>query len=67
MKKLFKTISDYFLGVWSELNKVTWPTRADVISHTVVVIVSVAVAVAVISALDFGLTKLVQYIVENKS
>ena len=63
MKKTATTIKDYFQGVVSELRKVTWPTRADVVNHTLIVIVSVIIAVGVVTILDFGLSKAVEYII----
>lgn len=60
-------IFDYFRGVWSELKKVSWPTRTEVINHTVVVIVSAALAILIISALDFSLAKAVELLVQTRS
>lgn len=57
---------NYLKGAWSELKKVSWPSRKDVINHTVIVAISVIVATAIVAALDFGLSYLVQYIVERK-
>ncbi len=59
-------IYNYFSGVWLELKKVSWPTRKEVINHTIIVIVSAAIATAITAALDFGLSKLIQFLVENK-
>jgi len=63
MKKTITTTKDYFQGVIAELKKVTWPTRADVINHTLIVIVSVIIAIGVVTVLDFGLSKAVEYII----
>ena len=60
-------ISSYFVGVWSELKKVNWPTPAQVANHTVIVLVSGMIAMGITAALDYGLTQLVQYIVQNRS
>jgi len=59
-------IISYFAGVWSELKKVSWPTRNEVINHTVVVVVSAAVATMVTAAMDFGLSRLIEILVQNK-
>ena len=45
--------------VSSELGKVAWPTRQEVVSYSVVVIVSVIVIAAVIFAMDFVFAKAV--------
>jgi preprotein translocase subunit SecE len=57
---------NYFKGVWSELKKVSWPTRKEVINHTIIVLVSAAIAIALISVVDFGLSKLIEYLVQNR-
>ena len=63
MKKTSTTIKDYFQGVIAELKKVTWPTRADVVNHTLIVIISVIIAIGIVTVLDFGLSKAVEYII----
>jgi preprotein translocase subunit SecE len=46
--KVLKRIVDYLKNVYLELRKVTWPTRNELVSSTVVVIiVSVFVAVVI--------------------
>lgn len=59
-------IINYFVGSWNELKKVSWPTRKMVMNHTVIVIVSVAIAIVITGAIDYGLTYVVQYVVENR-
>ncbi|MBI4049794.1 MAG: preprotein translocase subunit SecE [Candidatus Doudnabacteria bacterium] len=50
----------------NELFKVVWPTRAEIIRITIVVIlISLAVAVF-LGAIDFGLSKLIKYVVERR-
>jgi preprotein translocase subunit SecE len=52
-----KSISDrlkgFFRGVWSELKKVHWPDRRQLLIYTGVVVVFVLVVSLAISALDF--------------
>jgi preprotein translocase subunit SecE len=43
--------------VVSELQKVAWPTRQEVVSYSVVVIVSVAVIASIIFVMDYVFTK----------
>ncbi len=45
--------------VVAELGKVSWPTREEVVSYSVVVLVSVIVIAAVIFVMDFVFTKAV--------
>ncbi len=63
MKQVSKSIGEYFTGVVSELKKVSWPTKKDVFDHTLIVIVSVIIAIGVVTVLDFGLSRAVEYII----
>jgi preprotein translocase subunit SecE len=45
--------------VVAELQKVAWPTRQEVVSYSVVVVVSVIVIAALIFVMDFFFTKAV--------
>jgi preprotein translocase subunit SecE len=60
-----KTITNYLKGVWAELKKVSWPTGKEVANHTIIVLVSAAVAISLTSAVDFGLSKLIEYLVQR--
>lgn len=61
---LFVKINQYFQGVISETKKVTWPTKKQVINHTIVVIVAVIAIMIFFGLIDFGLTKLLEYVVK---
>nr|WP_217995846.1 preprotein translocase subunit SecE [Kribbia dieselivorans] len=59
----------FFGGIWlfisqviDEMRKVVTPTRSELLQYTVVVIVFVALIMAIVSALDFGFTKLVFWV-----
>jgi preprotein translocase subunit SecE len=67
MKKIIKLIVDYLVGAWEELKRVSWPSRKDVLNHTVIVITSLIIAIGITSAIDYGLTFLIQLLVQNKS
>ncbi len=56
---IFKRLGAKMKDVFSELKKVSWPTFAKVVKQTGVVLVVVLVFLIVITAFDFGLTKLV--------
>lgn len=56
----------YFTGSFDELKRVSWPTRKEVLNHTIIVLVSSAIAVIITAAIDYGLTYIIQYLVENK-
>jgi len=54
---LFARLVRFLKEVVSELRKVIWPTRKQMVTYTAVVLVFVAFMVAVIAGLDFVLTK----------
>ena len=49
----------FFRQMVGELRKVIWPTRQMLITYTVVCMVFVIFMVAVVTALDYGFTKLI--------
>lgn len=59
-------IVNYFVSSWHELTKVSWPTRQEVLNHTVIVVISASIAILVTGAIDYGLTYVVQYLVQNR-
>jgi preprotein translocase subunit SecE len=58
-----KNLSKFFKGVRSELKKVNWPNRKELINNTVVVIISVTLVTLALWALDsafgFGLNLII--------
>lgn len=64
--KTIKLLVDYLVGAWDELKRVSWPSRKDVLNHTVVVITSLIIAIGMTSAIDYGLTFLIQFLVQSK-
>lgn len=60
-----RKIQNYFIGAYEELKKVIWPSKKVVISHTIMVIVSIAVAMAIVALLDFGLFSLIQRLING--
>ena len=51
----------YLKEVRAELKEVSWPTRAQTISYTVVVIVISAVVAVFLGSVDFGLKSLLTH------
>lgn len=49
-------LRDYFLGVYSELKKVHWPNRQQLMIYTGVVLVAVVIVGVVIWVFDTGLS-----------
>ncbi len=56
------TPRQYFGEVKSELKKVTWPTRREVINSTVVVLIAVVVMTSLIFGFDYGSSQFVLFL-----
>lgn len=52
-----KKIISYFVDSWTELTKVAWPTRKQVIEMTIAVLVITLLVGAILGLFDFGLSK----------
>lgn len=50
--KVQERVSKFFRGVWSELKKVHWPNRKEIVTYTSVVIVSVIIVALMIWLVD---------------
>jgi len=59
-----KQILEYLSQVRSELAKVVWPKKSEVIKFTVIVFIISGVVGAYLSGLDLGFTKLVELLVK---
>jgi preprotein translocase subunit SecE len=55
-------IRDFFREVLLEFKRVTWPSRAELVNSTAVVIVVTVVLAFFLGAVDIGLTKVVERI-----
>ncbi len=64
-KRVGSKIASFFKGIASELKKVTWPTKRQVLVNTISVLVFCLVIGAIIWLCDFGLSSLLQLIVRN--
>jgi preprotein translocase subunit SecE len=51
--------TEYFKGVWSELKKVHWPDRKQLLTYTGVVFVAVAIVSVMLWIVDSGLSILI--------
>ena len=56
---LFGRIGGFFREVVSELRKVIWPTRKELLTYTTIVIVFVVVMTTIVGLLDLGLGKVI--------
>ena len=59
-KKKRITVSQFLKEVRAEMKKVSWPTRSEVVSYTVVVIITVTISCAFVLFADFAFSRLVK-------
>jgi preprotein translocase subunit SecE len=59
---LFARVGLYYRQILSELKKVVWPTRNMLTTYTAVVLVFVSFVIAVVSVIDFVLTRIVFWV-----
>ena len=52
-KKFFARIANWFRGMKSELKKVVWPSKKQIINNSVVVLAVIAVSGVVLWGLDY--------------
>ena len=62
---VFKSISNYFKDLKSELKKVVWPTRHRVLRGTIIVITMVVLVAIFVMALDFVFSFLMALLLES--
>jgi len=60
---MIQKILDYIKKVYTEMRKVTWPTRSELINSTIVVIVISAIVAVIIFVLDLIWSKALRIIV----
>ena len=59
-----KRVKEFFQEVAAEFRRVNWPSRNDVVSSTMVVLVVVFVLAMYLGAVDVGLSRLVEVILK---
>jgi len=62
-KNLGKNTGRFFMNMFRELKKVTWPTKKEMINYSVIVFTFMIVMAIVIYAFDFGASALIDLIV----
>jgi preprotein translocase subunit SecE len=62
-KNLFLRIIGSFKNMYSEMKKVTWPTRSELINYSLVVLAFIAAMAVIIGIIDTGAAKLSQWII----
>ncbi|MCM3635704.1 MULTISPECIES: preprotein translocase subunit SecE [Paenibacillus] len=63
VKQSFSTTFSFFADSWAELKKVRWPSRKELTSYTLVVLVTVIAVTIYFWILDIGISALVDLIV----
>lgn len=62
MRRGFETTFSFFADSWAELKKVRWPTRRELISYSIVVVVTVLFVTIYFAILDFGISELLRLV-----
>ena len=63
MSNFFEEIKKYLREVWSELKKVSWPQRKEIIASTVVVILCTFIIAFFLGIVDVALQKVLGYLI----
>jgi preprotein translocase subunit SecE len=58
-KGLFARIALYFRQVVAEIRKVVWPTRKELVTYTIVVLIFVVAFTGAVTLFDLGVAKVV--------
>jgi preprotein translocase subunit SecE len=65
IKEKFETAIQFLREVKTELKKVTWPSRKDTLSGTLVVLVAVFIIAIFLGIVDSGLSSLVKELLKS--
>lgn len=60
---MISKIVNYFTSSYEEMKKVIWPSRNEVTSHTVIVVLSMLIGMAIVAAIDFAFFNLIQILI----
>lgn len=58
---------NYFKGATAEMRKVTWPTRQETYSYTVLVIVACVAVALFLGGVDWIFSKAIEMIINSRS
>ncbi|WP_076262130.1 MULTISPECIES: preprotein translocase subunit SecE [Intrasporangium] len=67
VSRFFSALSLFVRQILDELRKVVRPTGPELVRYTTVVVVFVVVMMALVSALDFGLSKLISWVLTGST
>jgi preprotein translocase subunit SecE len=65
MKEKFEAAIQFLREVRTELKKVTWPSRKDTLSGTLVVLVAVFIIAIFLGIVDSGLSNLIKQLLKR--
>jgi len=63
MKQSFGSFFSFFGDSWSELKKVRWPNRKELLSYTAIVLVVTLIITIYFWLLDIGISQLVDLVI----
>jgi preprotein translocase SecE subunit len=63
---MFNAIGGFFKGVREQIDTIVWPKRELVIYNGVVVIIAVIVAILIVTGIDYGFSKLINWYISLK-
>ena len=63
MKQSFGSFFSFLGDSWNELKKVRWPNRKELVSYTIIVIVTVVLITIYFWVLDIGISQLVNLVI----
>ena len=66
MKNKRNFLVQFISEAYQELRKVVWPKRSEVIKKTFIVIISMIIIAALMGALDYGLSKGIEFLINLK-
>ena len=62
---IYSQIKNYLIDSYRELKKVTWPSRKDTLSGTLVVLVAVFIIAIFLGLVDSGLSNLIKELLKR--
>ncbi|HEX7065076.1 MAG TPA: preprotein translocase subunit SecE [Bacillales bacterium] len=62
MANIFGQSTKFFQNVIRELKRVSWPTRRQLVSYTITVLVTVAFVAVFFALIDLGVSELIRMI-----
>ncbi|PKM42037.1 MAG: preprotein translocase subunit SecE [Firmicutes bacterium HGW-Firmicutes-8] len=64
-KQTAANLKKFLKGAWSELKKVHWPNRRELVTYTTVVLTAVLIVAVLLFVIDAGLSKLLAFILQK--